>query len=103
MTEALVPYPVVSSLVGWVLTGAVFLAVDVLARKNLATRWLRLLLLGGEPFTEPILMWWNFVVRSRDELDTAYQQWQTDNPRFGRLRSPLARIPAPKPFWSPRA
>jgi quercetin 2,3-dioxygenase len=62
----------------------------------------RLLLLGGEPFAEPILMWWNFVVRSRDELDTAYRHWQADNPRFGRLRSPLARIPAPKPFWAPR-
>ncbi|HEX6010194.1 MAG TPA: pirin-like C-terminal cupin domain-containing protein, partial [Geminicoccaceae bacterium] len=62
----------------------------------------RLLLLGGEPFAEPILMWWNFVVRSRDELDSAYQHWQADNPRFGRLRSPLARIPAPKPFWAPR-
>ena len=63
----------------------------------------RLLLLGGEPFAEPILMWWNFVVRSRDELDHAYRQWQADDPRFGRLRSPLARIPAPKPFWPQRA
>src|SRR5918998_1713717 len=32
----------------------------------------RLLLLGGEPLGEPVLMWWNFVVRSRDELDRAY-------------------------------
>jgi quercetin 2,3-dioxygenase len=62
----------------------------------------RLLLLGGEPFGEPILMWWNFVVRSRDELDAAYRQWQADDPRFGRLKSPLARIPAPNPFWAPR-
>jgi quercetin 2,3-dioxygenase len=60
----------------------------------------RLLLLGGEPFSEPVLMWWNFVVRSRDELDRAYRNWQADAPRFGRLRSPLARIPAPKPFWA---
>jgi redox-sensitive bicupin YhaK (pirin superfamily) len=60
----------------------------------------RLLLLGGEPFADPVLMWWNFVVRSRDELDRAYRQWQGDDPRFGRLRSPLARIPAPKPFWA---
>jgi redox-sensitive bicupin YhaK (pirin superfamily) len=59
----------------------------------------RLLLLGGEPFSEPVLMWWNFVVRSRDELDRAYRHWQSDDPWFGRLRSPLARIPAPKPFW----
>jgi quercetin 2,3-dioxygenase len=62
----------------------------------------RVLLLGGEPFGEPILMWWNFVVRTRDELDAAYRQWQADDPRFGRLKSPLARIPAPNPFWAPR-
>jgi redox-sensitive bicupin YhaK (pirin superfamily) len=59
----------------------------------------RVLLLGGEPFAEPVLMWWNFVVRSRDELDRAYRQWESGGPRFGRLRSPLPRIPAPKPFW----
>jgi len=61
----------------------------------------RVLLLGGEPFSEPVLMWWNFVVRSRDELDSAYRQWKSDDPRFGRLRSPLPRIPAPNPFWAP--
>ncbi|HZA83679.1 MAG TPA: pirin family protein [Actinomycetes bacterium] len=59
----------------------------------------RVLLLGGEPFGEPVLMWWNFVVRGRDELDRAWRQWEEGDPRFGRLRSPLARIPAPKPFW----
>jgi quercetin 2,3-dioxygenase len=59
----------------------------------------RVLLLGGEPFAEPILMWWNFVARGRDELDRAYRQWEADDPRFGRLRSPLPRIPAPPPFW----
>jgi quercetin 2,3-dioxygenase len=47
-----------------------------------------------------MLMWWNFVVRSRDELDSAYRHWQAGTPRFGRLTSPLARIPAPPPFWA---
>jgi redox-sensitive bicupin YhaK (pirin superfamily) len=60
----------------------------------------RMLLLGGEPFPEPVLMWWNFVARSREELEAAYRQWESGGPRFGRLRSPLARIPAPAPFWT---
>jgi quercetin 2,3-dioxygenase len=68
-----------------------------------ATDPARLLLLGGEPFGEPVLMWWNFVVRSRDELDGARGQWEEGAPRFGRLRSPLPRIPAPKPFWPQRS
>jgi redox-sensitive bicupin YhaK (pirin superfamily) len=63
----------------------------------------RVLLLGGEPFAEPVLMWWNFVVRRRDELDSAYRQWRSGDPRFGRLRSPLPRIPAPPPFWPRRS
>jgi quercetin 2,3-dioxygenase len=63
----------------------------------------RVLLLGGEPLPEPVLMWWNFVVRGREELDSAYRQWESGGPRFGRLRSPLARIPAPPPFWAPPA
>lgn len=54
-------------------------------------------LLGGEPFAEPVLMWWYLVVRSRGELDRAYRQWESGDPRFGRLRSPLARILAPRP------
>jgi quercetin 2,3-dioxygenase len=63
----------------------------------------RVLLLGGEPFPEPVLMWWNFVVRSRDELDSAYREWSPGGLRFGRLGSPLAGIPAPPPFWAPPA
>jgi redox-sensitive bicupin YhaK (pirin superfamily) len=59
----------------------------------------RLLLLGGEPFGEPILIWWNFVARSRAEITTAYEHWQADDGRFGEVRSPLARIPAPAPPW----
>jgi redox-sensitive bicupin YhaK (pirin superfamily) len=56
-------------------------------------------LLGGEPFDEPILMWWNFVARTRDELTRAYEDWERHDDRFGRVASPLARIPAPRPGW----
>ncbi|GGI08256.1 pirin family protein [Egicoccus halophilus] len=57
------------------------------------------LLLGGEPFSEPIVMWWNFVGRSREEIDAAYTSWQRRDDRFGRLDSPLPRIPAEAPWW----
>lgn len=56
----------------------------------------RLLLLGGVPFPEPVMMWWNFVARTREELAAARTQWQThDVDRFPDVTSRLARIPAP--------
>ncbi|HEY3501844.1 MAG TPA: pirin family protein [Actinocatenispora sp.] len=42
----------------------------------------RLLLLGGEPFAEKIVMWWNFVARSSDEIGAARADWATGS-RFG--------------------
>nr|WP_246283464.1 pirin family protein [Nocardioides perillae] len=36
----------------------------------------RLLLLGGPPFGEPIVMWWNFVGRSHEEVVAAREAWQ---------------------------
>lgn len=37
---------------------------------------LRALLLGGVPFGEPIVMWWNFVGRSHDEIVAFRERWQ---------------------------
>jgi quercetin 2,3-dioxygenase len=37
----------------------------------------RLLLIGGEPFDENVLLWWNFVGRTRDEIATATETWNT--------------------------
>ena len=59
----------------------------------------RVLLLGGEPFPEPILMWWNFVARTREEIVTAAGQWRSEDPRFGRVASPLARLRLPPLPW----
>jgi redox-sensitive bicupin YhaK (pirin superfamily) len=36
----------------------------------------RLLLLGGPPFGEQIVMWWNFVGRSHEEIVGYRQEWQ---------------------------
>ncbi len=60
----------------------------------------RAVLLGGEPLEEQLVMWWNFVGRSRDEISLAYDAWQRQDERFGRVRSALPRIPAPPPYWT---
>jgi quercetin 2,3-dioxygenase len=68
----------------------------------------RILLLGGEPFEEQILIWWNYVARSQDEIDVAGQEWNAqilDNRsrRFGRpVLSSLDAIPSPVPPWKAR-
>ena len=43
----------------------------------------RLLLIGGEPFAEDILVWWNFVARTQAEIEQARADWEAESPRFG--------------------
>lgn len=45
----------------------------------------RALLLGGEPFAEEILLWWNFVGHNRAAIAQAQRDWETGHPRFGRV------------------
>lgn len=60
----------------------------------------RALLVGGEPFEAPVLMWWNFVARRRDEIDRATADWNDGSDRFGDVESGLRRITAPDTPWS---
>lgn len=70
----------------------------------------RFLLIGGEPFQEELLMWWNFVGRTHDEVAAARADWEAqaglaDNAagaRYGLVRghgpdagAEAGRIPAP--------
>lgn len=56
----------------------------------------RSLLLGGEPLAEHLLMWWNFVGRTHDEIVAAREQWQSGSARFGEVPGdPNPRLPAP--------
>jgi quercetin 2,3-dioxygenase len=59
----------------------------------------RALLLGGIPFNEEVLMWWNFVARSREEIDAAYHEWSARSRRFSPVRSALPRIETTPPLW----
>jgi redox-sensitive bicupin YhaK (pirin superfamily) len=65
----------------------------------------RVLLIGGTPFAETILMWWNFVARTPDEIRQAREDWEAHR-RFGevpaykgpRLAAPaLTRLAHPNP------
>jgi redox-sensitive bicupin YhaK (pirin superfamily) len=59
----------------------------------------RALVLGGLPFNEKLLMWWNFVARNREEIDAAYDDWAARSERFGDVRSALPRIVTSRPMW----
>lgn len=45
----------------------------------------RIIVLGGPPFGEQILMWWNFVGRSQEEITGAREEWQAQLHRDGVL------------------
>ena len=55
----------------------------------------RIVFLGGEPFGERILMWWNFVARTPEEIRKARDDWEHGD-RFGSVPAHIGdRIPAP--------
>ncbi|WP_336921793.1 pirin family protein [Aquipuribacter sp. SD81] len=51
-----------------------------------------LLLLGGAPFGEQLVMWWNFVGRTHEEVAAARAAWQEREERFGTV-----------PGWEPES
>ncbi|OMC34078.1 pirin [Mycobacterium sp. GA-1841] len=58
----------------------------------------RAILLGGPPFPEELVMWWNFVGRSHDDIATYRALWQANDARFGDVHGyagKTARLPAP--------
>lgn len=61
-----------------------------------------LLLLGGPPFGEEIVMWWNFIGRDHDEVVAFREQWQAlidggTQQRFALpAGDPLPPLPAPE-------
>lgn len=66
----------------------------------------RLMLMGGVPFDEDLLMWWNFVGRTHEEIVAARSDWMSGltrrasradpNSRFGRVEG-YEGVPLPAP------
>ncbi|WP_240322709.1 pirin family protein [Austwickia chelonae] len=58
----------------------------------------RVVLLGGTPFEEEFVMWWNFVGASHEEVAAARDQWNAREDRFGEVpgyQGPTSWLPAP--------
>lgn len=56
----------------------------------------RVLIIGGEPFAEEILLWWNFVARTKQEIIEATNDWN-NHTRFGSVKNyPGGRLTAPE-------
>lgn len=56
-----------------------------------------LMLIGGEPFGEKILMWWNFIGRTHEEIVQAREEWNSRGERFGDFEDRIGGwIPAPE-------
>ncbi|MFK5647259.1 pirin family protein [Ornithinimicrobium sp. LYQ121] len=58
------------------------------------------IVLGGTPFGEEIVMWWNFIGRTHEDIVTAREQWQAElasaqDGRFGAVDYPGDSLPAP--------
>lgn len=71
--------------------------------RNTGDRPARVVLLGGTPFTEELVMWWNFVGRSHEDIAAYREQWQQHGARFGEVSGyrPVTqgvpvRLPAPR-------
>jgi len=76
--------------------GYVAPGVDVLTVTNRSDAPARTILLGGPPFEEEIVMWWNFVVRDHEEILRARQEWEDATDRFGDVEGYHGRrLPAP--------
>jgi quercetin 2,3-dioxygenase len=58
----------------------------------------RVVVLGGEPFPEQIVMFWNFVGRSHEEIVAFREEWESGSERFGSVEGyagDVQRLPAP--------
>lgn len=64
-----------------------------------ATSPSRFFVIGGVPLREKLVMWWNFVARTAEEITRARDAWTGADDRFGPVRgypgSPLAAPPLP--------
>jgi redox-sensitive bicupin YhaK (pirin superfamily) len=57
----------------------------------------RILIIGGEPFNEDILIWWNFVARTKEEMIEAANAWN-NHTDFGEVKGYEGESLTPPPL-----
>ncbi|MFF2195888.1 pirin family protein [Streptomyces sp. NPDC058157] len=83
--------PLLPAELGYVAPGRTTLTLT-----NRSDRPARTVLLGGPPFEEEIVMWWNFIGRSHQDIAAAREDWENASDRFGSVAGyPGERLPAP--------
>ena len=61
-----------------------------------STHGAKVVLLGGVPFGEEIVMWWNFIGRTHEEIEEMRRDWESQSSRFTQFEDQIhGRIPAP--------
>jgi redox-sensitive bicupin YhaK (pirin superfamily) len=83
--------PLVRGELGYTGVGAGLLVVE-----DLDGTGARALLIGGTPFGEEIVMWWNFVARTHDEVVEMRAGWNARSERFGEVEGYVG-----DPSWLP--
>lgn len=86
--------PLARTELGYVGVGATHLSLA-----NDSDERARLVLLGGAPLEEEIIMWWNFLGRSHDDIVRFREQWTEHSDRFGQVQGyqgSTQHLPAPE-------
>ncbi|WIM67168.1 pirin family protein [Corynebacterium breve] len=73
---------------------------DALTITNTAPHAAKLILIGGTPFEEEIVMWWNFIGRNSGEVESYREEWQSQSERFGKTLGYIGHDPQGRP-WLP--
>ena len=61
-----------------------------------AKKGTRLMFIGGEPLSNQVLLWWNFVADNKEELKQSVIDWNNGHERFGEVDSDMQRLVAPE-------
>lgn len=60
----------------------------------------RVLWIGGKPFTKDVLIWWNYVGHSKEEIIAADNDWKNKTERFGSIANfDGSRLDSPPLPW----